>query len=387
MEEIHLFIIWSKAINQKDRIVKAISEDFTICSIYNTTWSKSRFSNNLSRFYGENLPKNSHKEKHCGADSFYCIIVKDCNPIYEIRDTSKGARVVNVKLFDSKQLYRSWTGGGHRIHATDNIEETKFQLALLFGKDYNYYLLRDKFDEHVIEYNNDLMGANGWSSFDELFNILNLTTNYIVLRNFDNLEEQLTSNHPDVDILTSNKSLTKNVLNAVETKRKSYRVQHSVLIENKEINFDLRYVGDNYYDKSWEIDLLQNKIKHAKGFYIPDNLNLFYSLIYHSLIHKKHISEDYLKEFLNLSDRLNLDIKACDLNDICLLDILISYMHKHKYDIVEPHDISVFFNEILINKSVFIPVSKKRNQYKTYLSLRSSLKKIAVKVLKILKFA
>ena len=132
---------------------------------------------------------------------------------------------------------------------------------------------------------------------------------------------------------------------------------------------------------------MQNKIKHAKGFYIPDNLNLFYSLIYHSLIHKKHISEDYLKEFLNLSDRLNLDIKACDLNDICLLDILISYMHKHKYDIVEPHDISVFFNEILINKSVFIPVSKKRNQYKTYLSLRSSLKKIAVKVLKILKFA
>ena len=81
MEEIHLFIIWSKGIGQKDKILKDISENFTICSIYNTTWSENRFSNNLSRFYGENLPKNSNKEKHCGTDTFCCIIVKDNNPI------------------------------------------------------------------------------------------------------------------------------------------------------------------------------------------------------------------------------------------------------------------------------------------------------------------
>ena len=77
MEDIHLFIIWSEGIDQKDKIVEAISENFTICSIYNTTWSENRFSNNLSRLYGENLPKNSNKEKHCGTDTFYCIIVKD----------------------------------------------------------------------------------------------------------------------------------------------------------------------------------------------------------------------------------------------------------------------------------------------------------------------
>jgi hypothetical protein len=386
MEEIHLFIIWSKGIGQKDKILKDISENFTICSIYNTTWSENRFSNNLSRFYGENLPKNSNKEKHCGTDTFCCIIVKDNKPIYETRDTSKGARLVNIKLFDAKQLYRSWTRG-NKIHATDNIEETKFQLALLYGKDYTDYLLQDKFDQNVIEYNHDLMGANGWKSFDELFNVLNLTTNYIVLRNFDNLEDQLISNHPDVDVLIENKSLTKDILNAVETKNKSYRVQHFVLIEDKKINFDLRYVGDNYYDKSWEIDLLKNRIKHEKGFYIPDNLNLFYSLIYHALIHKKYISEDYLKEFIALSTRLNFRLKVCDLIDINLLDILMSYMHDHKYDIVEPEDISVFFNEILINKRIYVPVSKKRIQYMNYLDFRSTIKKIIVKILKILKIA
>ncbi len=376
MEEIHLFIIWSAGIYQKDKILEDISENFTICSIYNTTWSKDRFSDNLSRFYGENLPKNSHKEKHCGTDTFCCIIVKDIKPIYEIRDTSKGTRVVNIRLYDAKQLYRTWTKGGHKIHATDNIKETKSQLALLFGKDYNEYLLQDTFVKNVIEYNNDLMGANGWDNFDELFDILNLTSNYIVLRNFDNLEEQLTTKHPDVDLLTENKNLTKDILNAVETTNKSYRVQHSVKINNKEINFDIRYVGDNYYDKNWELDLLKTKVKHEKGFYVPDELNLFYSLIYHSLIHKQYISEDYIKQFLTFSKKLNLGFKFHDLIDSSLLDLLLSYIHEHNYDIVEPYDLSVFFNESLIAQKIYIPVSTKRKKYKNYLKFRSIIKKI-----------
>ncbi|MAX05023.1 MAG: hypothetical protein CMD19_00955 [Flavobacteriales bacterium] len=386
MEEIHLFIIWSKGIGQKDRILKDISSKFTICSIYNTTWSKNRFSNNLSRFYGENLPKNSKKEKHCGADTFCCIIVKDNKPQYELRETSKGVRVVNINLFDAKQLYRSWTSG-NKIHATDNIEETKLQLALLYGKDYHEYLSQDTFDQNALDYRNDLIGANGWNSFDELFHILNLTLNYIVLRNFDNLEDQLTTKHPDVDILTENKNLTKDILNAVETTDKSYRVQHSVKINNKDINFDIRYVGDNYYDKSWEIELLKTKVKHEKGFYIPDNLNLFYSLIYHALVHKQYISEDYIKQFLILSKRLNLSLKKCNLIDTVLLDILLSYMFEYNYNIVEPNDLSVFFNERLINKRIYIPVSTKRTKYKAYLNLRSLLKKILIKILKKLRLA
>jgi hypothetical protein len=62
-------------------------------------------------------------------------------------------------------------------------------------------------------------------------------------------------------------------------------------------------------------------------------------------------------------------------------------MHDHKYDIVEPEDISVFFNEILINKRIYVPVSKKRIQYMNYLDFRSTIKKIIVKILKILKIA
>jgi hypothetical protein len=140
MEEIHLFIIWSKGIHKKKDILDDVESIFTICETYNVTWSKKNFSSNLSRFYGERLQRNSHKERHCGTDTFCCIVVKDENPVYEIRETSKGYQVVNKKLFDAKQLYRKWTGGGHKIHATDNIIESKVQLALLFGRDYKDYL-------------------------------------------------------------------------------------------------------------------------------------------------------------------------------------------------------------------------------------------------------
>ena len=46
------------------------------------------------------------------------------------------------------------------------------------------FLFKDKFDKNAVEYNNDLMGANGWNSFDELFYILNLTSNYKGGRDF-----------------------------------------------------------------------------------------------------------------------------------------------------------------------------------------------------------
>ena len=363
MEEIHLFIIWSKALNKKAEIVEDISKKFLICDIFNITWSRDSFSKNLSRFYGQNLPKNSSKEKHCGTGTFCCIIVKDRLPVYEVRETSKGARVVNVKLFDSKQLYRDWTGGGHKIHATDDVEETKTQLALLFNKKYSDYFSINHFKGES-DYYEDLVGTKGWSSFDEIFTFLNrLSINYVVLRNFDNLEEQLDSEHPDVDLLVENKNLVADVLGAVKTSSKNYRVQYVVLINNKEICFDLRHLGDNYYDYSWEFDILKNRVKHEKGFYIPDSINLYYSLIYHAIIHKKGVSKDYINQFLLLSKKKGINNNLPDMTSNKLLNLLLEFMHEKRYSVVEPIDLSVYFNTLLLGNSIFINESQQRKLF------------------------
>ena len=46
MEEIHLLIIWSKALNKKEQILNDLSQKFNILQIYNITWSDEKFSEN-----------------------------------------------------------------------------------------------------------------------------------------------------------------------------------------------------------------------------------------------------------------------------------------------------------------------------------------------------
>ena len=76
---------------------------FDIFGTKKVVWEKRDFSNILSRFYGEKLPEKSFKEKHCGNGPFISIVVKQDNPIYEERKTSKGEALVNRLLYDKKQ--------------------------------------------------------------------------------------------------------------------------------------------------------------------------------------------------------------------------------------------------------------------------------------------
>jgi len=111
MPETHLFIIWENAQLKKEEILEDIRNSFKIIKIYKIKWSEEYFSDNLSRFYGTNLPNESDKEKHCGRGPFTLIVILDENPIYEERQTSKGIKIVNINTFDKKEYYRNLTGG------------------------------------------------------------------------------------------------------------------------------------------------------------------------------------------------------------------------------------------------------------------------------------
>ena len=80
--------------------------------------------------------KNSDKEKHVGSGKFLLIVVLDENPLYKVRRTSRGGKDVNINMFDSKEMYRKWTGGGHRVHGSNNVSESGHDLGILLGKTY-----------------------------------------------------------------------------------------------------------------------------------------------------------------------------------------------------------------------------------------------------------
>ena len=305
MQELHLFIIWENALNKKDEILEDINKNFEVVKKYMIKWSLDKFSENLSRFYGTNLPKGSGKEQHCGTGPFMLIIVKDRNPKYEKRPTSRGEEIVNVNMFDKKTYYRELTGGGHKIHATNNPIETNHDLTLLLhisAKDFLEQQEKENRQDEIQELKQDLFGANSWKDVKEMFYALNNCTNYALLRNYENLPEEIYVNeHNDIDLICESKENCAYVLNAQKVFNEEYRVHYVTNVGDKKAYFDLRFIGDNYYCKKLEEKILKTRVFNIKGFYTIDDSLYFYTLLYHALLHKKNFADDYKKRLINMN--------------------------------------------------------------------------------------
>lgn len=356
-EELHLFIIWKNARNKQEEIIKDIKENFEIINIYDICWSKDKFSNNLSRFYGTNLPKGSGKEQHCGNGNFLLIIIKDLKPEYTERMTSKGSKIVNINMFDKKEKYRQWTGGGHRIHATNDEIETNHDITLLLGKNVKDYLKENntEWDGKVINIANDLLGSNGWKTVNEMFYALNNCTNYAILRNYESLPDEIYENeHNDIDLICESMEDTAYILNAKPVFKENYRVHYKAKVEDRIAYFDLRYIGDNYYYKKMESDILKQRVFNEKGFFTLDREDYFYTLLYHALIQKLEFKEDY-----------KIKLKGMGIEPIRkdktekYAEILKRWMLKKEYIIVRPNDKSVMFNTAVLE--FFEPLVYRKN--------------------------
>lgn len=341
MQEIHLFILWENALFKKQEILEDMKKSFDILAMYNITWSKEKFSENLSRFYGTNLPKGCGKEEHCGTGTFFLVIVRCNNPKYEKRDTSKGIQTVNVNMFDKKTYYRELTGGGHRVHATNSELETNHDLTLLLGKSINDFIKENpKSDGQEESLNQDLIGANGWKSVEEMFYVLNNCTNYAILRNYETLPEEIYVNdHNDIDVICDSYENVAYVLNAKKVFEEDYRVHYKVKVQDRYAYFDLRYIGDDYYYKSLEEDLLKTKVYNKKGFYTISDDYYFYTLLYHAMLHKPNFSEDYKNRLSQMNKEFG-NIK----NEESYLKYLQDWLIEKQYLVTKPIDKSVQFN-------------------------------------------
>lgn len=159
---------------------------------------------------------------------------------------------------------------------------------------------------------------------------------WIVMRNFETMPNEINiDEHLDVDVLVNDYYLIKRILDGTSATNKTYedgkgRILNYVIIDNKQVLFDFRHVGDNYYDKTLQQDMLKTRIKHPNGFYIPNNKYHLYSLIYHAVIHKKKISETYLNVFKKYK------LKDDEINRKNLIKKLDIFMKNNGYKYVKP---------------------------------------------------
>ncbi len=356
-KEINLFIIWEHARNKEDEIIDDLQETFKILGRYKVVWSSDKFSENLSRFYGRKLPSGSHKEKHCGKGPFMLVVVEDESPRYMERKTSSGLEIVNVKTFDLKTKYREWTGGGHKIHCTNSKIEADHDLTLLLGcncQDYRRNITVE-WNGETTQFKQDLVGANGWKNIEQLFYVLNNTVEYVVLRNYEYLQESHSSDsHGDIDILTNNLIDTVWIINAKKVFRMKYRVQYQTIISDELVPFDIGYVGDGYYDVKWEENILKNRVKSKELIFVPSPIDHFYSLLYHAMIHKRRLSSEYREKLFKLySENKGSYKNRVEFENLEKLRVeLEKYMKENDYSYSEPHDLSVYFNQKISGESI-----------------------------------
>lgn len=264
----------------------------------------------MSRFY------NVSVDDFRGKTDFNVYIVRDNNPFYDFRKTSKGDRRVNINMFDLKQSLRKITGG-YKIHGTDNIQETKDNLKVLglFNENYiekKFNTLKDVFDE--------------LNRYPEL--------KWIITHNFDNFVDG-----DDIDFLTDDYFYFMRLLDANEKPKGGKfnsisdggkSVRNYINVGSKNIPIDIRHIGDNFYDKKFQEKMLNTRIRHSNGFYIPNKENHLYSLIYHSIIHKAKISPTYIKVFKEYG------LKESEINRNSLRNKLNHYMSSNGYSYVKP---------------------------------------------------
>ena len=124
--------------------------------------------------------------------------------------------------------------------------------------------------------------------------------------------------------------------------KENFRVYYKLNVSGDNVYIDLRSVGDEYYDKNWQIEILNTRIFHEKKFYIPSNENYFFTLVYHVLIHKIEISSDYYHKIAEIFKRfISRDEKK--LNFTYYFEMLENFLKKNEYEYVRPKDFSVFF--------------------------------------------
>jgi len=192
------------------------------------------------------------------------------------------------------------------------------------------------------------MALKKWKSFQEFIDFANQKCNWIVLRNFEYLPDNFFENDKDVDVLCENIS---KFIDIMGLEKRSWGIAaYQGVIDNKIVFFDIRFLGDGYYDKLWQYKMLNNKIFTDEKVPRLNDEDYFYSLIYHSKIQKREIKNIYVERLFELAKKLKIKNyqKNAIFNNEYIANLLSEYMKKKHYLYELPVDINVIKNQKFI---------------------------------------
>lgn len=376
------FALWKSAQPFRQQIRQLLQEQFEVLLETEIVWSDQHFHHNANRLYEapifEGQAKSSLHAEKIGGNTFVLFVVKDSDPRYTFAmSVSKKIELSNLNVVNAKYTIRDWikkdSGIKYGVHSTNSIYEFFVQAPLLLGIDlFDRLLNGEKLMIDRLE--KDLEGAEGWKDYREVFQILNLSSNYLVQRSFETLPEK--NEEKDLDLLADNYQRLASALGITQDKKRPYK--GTVTIGGEEISIDIRFVGDKYYDVSWQKDMLRYKV-FRNGLYIPREDDYFFSLLFHSKVQKPEVKKKYYGILSVLAQQLHFDWFDHSLlsDDKTIGEILNGYFKSNGYFYEAPVDKGVYRNTSVtkhIQKNNLISAREIRMQ-----NLKTRLKKILPK--------
>ena len=334
--EVHVFVIWDR--ENCDPLEQAISERLDIvdkvflsAQVYRdhfgdrATWVK--------HFYNVRHLSGSKK----GNMPFAALVVLSKNPCYLPRRKifTSEKRVVNTEIFDLKEKLRKGREGF--LHSSDNQEEARRNL---------HYL---SYNEDALPYGYLTAARPQFTDIEQAFAALNELSGvrYVLLRKPD---EGATGE--DYDILCDDYFAVKRTLGGVSYKTHGrrlfsnvgapvdeggFKVANRVLVANKKVPFDIRFVGDGYFPAAWQRKILERRTMH-EGVYVCAPEDAYYTTAYHALFHKAAMPDKYARHFgtaLGLTNKAEIAAR--------LRTQVLDYLQAHAYSATRPRDVTMPF--------------------------------------------
>ena len=352
--EKHNICLWNKGLNAQshllDLIKKKKDEGIKILSVKN--YSINSYENQIKfckALYYKSETDFENKVIRCGFQNFIKIEV-ELNCSKTNIETTRGISEVSKEIYLLKQILREELNLSDLLHCTDTEEESKLFEILL-----NKYFDK-KHDKHFFV---------GIKNIGDVKKLLNQFFNYVVLRNFDSFYNN--ENYSSVDILCDSRSQIIRLMGAQSAKNSRSQVLFKIDNSEKPLYFDLRQIDDSYYPLNWQLQMLKNRIFDKDlNVYKISKIDEYYSLIYHTIIHKDNVSPDYIAKINKIYNDL-VGRRADEKNFVSHVLSLKRFLKSNKIIIgsskdqtvgCAPSNIGIFNNLLLQHDNTHIIPSK-----------------------------
>ncbi len=177
-----LFVIWPIGRSSAGPILDDLIHRFEVLDLIEVTWSDHLVRRNYERFYSDLDVAGVYHELNKGRGPFLTVVVRDENPVFETRQTTRGVRPVSANFVDAKLHYRNELGN-MSVHCGENEWESTRDLTVLLGLTPSQLDAAEPIDGRapMRSIHRDPTGSDGWSSVNEMLTFLNPIVPYVAI--------------------------------------------------------------------------------------------------------------------------------------------------------------------------------------------------------------